>query len=196
MAVRSGANGSQVEFDAETLLDMQDRLTAMQVILSGCFDKQLIEMRNLKNDLATRQGIVNTIEKAEKVHAEAFDAANSVKADADEVMRLAKAAQGKADARLQEAIDRENYLNTDIAARQAKLQSDIDAWNETEKSKRTDLANQEALLKQAYENKKNDLAKRESDLRAAQAALAMDRAELKERQEKFQAKVNAIMETK
>ncbi len=191
MAVR--ANSGSTEFNADDLLEMQDRLAAMQVILSGCFDSSLIELRSLKNDVVIRQGTVDTVEKANKVHADAASKAEAMLAEATEKLRVAKNAQTDADSRLAEATKKETYLSNDMVARENKLQSDINGFADKEKAMRASVAAVEVSLKSEYDKKNKDLTAREIILKEGKEKLAADISEFQDKQTKFQAKVNAIM---
>ena len=170
------------QYTGDDLLQMADDVTATQVILSGVLNKELQELKDLKAEIKVKQGITDTVEKANRIKSEAENYAVKVKTEADDLMAKSLEAQRIAQARLDQAISKENYITTDLVARENQLKQDIQS-----------LADRETAFKIHSDQMNKNILERENQRKEERTKLEADRQAFLAEQKAFQAKIDAIM---
>jgi hypothetical protein len=170
------------QYSADDLLQMSDNVTAMQVILSGVINKELTDLKALKSEIKEKQGITDTVEKANRIKTEAENYASKVKGDADSLMAKSLDAQKIAKERLDQAISKENYITTDLVAREKQLQQDLQG-----------LKSRETALQVKADQMNQSMLARENLLREEQTKLSAEREVFQNERSTYQAKVQALM---
>lgn len=170
------------DFSPETLIAIKEDVLAMQAILSGSFDLRIDELKKLRDEISKKQGIIDTVDKADKVKKEADSYSEKIKKSADEVMRKAVEAQQKADVKFSEAEKKENKALNELASLEAELNKKIKENTEFGKN-----------LEAEFKIKNDDLISRELFLKDSQDKFSLTLSSFDEEKKKFQEKVNAIM---
>jgi len=143
--------------ELQSLADIHDAVARAQAVLKGDFRKEIDAMKEIRRELAERQGTIDTVEKANAAKAEADAYAARIRQDADSVMSGATDAANRAASQLATAHAREEA----VAVREANVQARAE-----------DLDAKAAQAKSAADQRSAALAKREADLAAKEADLA------------------------
>lgn len=177
-----GVRAMSQPFNVDDLLGMEDRLVAMKVILSGVFDKELAELKKLKQEISVKQGTLDTVEKANKYKLDMEQSVESIKKESEKIRENAAKKQSEADNRLTKAEAKEKYITQDLVSREEELKKNLEAFE-----------NKKKALDIEFENKNSDLKEREGFLNQGKIYLATETAAFEEREKAFQSKVDAIM---
>lgn len=164
---------------AESIVALHAEAAAIPVLLTGTLDAKIAEVKALLADLAVRQGIVDTLEKA---RAEADSTLTDAKASSEQMFAAAEAKLFDAtsqQAAAQQALDAANARQTEIDAKERALLSATAKFEENKQSFLTGIAQGRAELEAATK----DLAAREATLSEGQEKLKADRAEINRRLE-------------
>lgn len=188
----------------DDLVNIKQYILNTHVLLTGAFDKELKNLQDIKDDIKIRQGIVDTITKADKIKLDADTYSQKIKADADAYAvekgidiqtnyDKANALMVSANLRLNEAVTKENFINNDLAKRQLKLQTDINMFEQNKEITTLEWQKNNDDFISSTKQKNDSLVTREKNLAAGQLQLSADRSAFIEEQKKFQAKIDAIM---
>lgn len=188
-----GVRAMSPQYEADDLLAFKDSVVAMQVVLSGCFDKQLSVLRALRDELTERQGALDTVEKTNQWRAEIEHAVASLHQEATEFLQNAKEKHAEAVAKLEGANTREAQTYAAMAQREVEFNKTMTLRETAMQQYSAALSERETKFKKEHELKTAEWIKRSAILKAGQDSLAIDTANFLDAQAKFQSKVDAIM---
>jgi len=174
VAQRAGTNVS-----LEDVLDLQDRMMALELALRGKFNEELATLREERTRLETLQGIAATVEEAARLKGEADRYAQEIKAKADEVIHTAEEVTRQCTAeRAKIDQDRQQLIAEQDALQERKRAAAIEFSGDRK----------QLILDRA------DIDRLAVELRTAQAALERREAELSKRERAFEQRLAAARE--
>lgn len=158
--------------------DMPEFMAKMHLVLKGDFEKEIEALKALKDEIAEKHGIVDTMEKAGKLRQEADEYAASTRAEAKTVKEAALAenarageANAKARAWLAEIVDKEQKFSATAQAKRHELDA-----REAELARREDV---NAKYAASLQRRETELAGRIEQHQAAVRALEQKAARLR-----------------
>jgi hypothetical protein len=167
----------QVSMTADKILAIHDDTVAMPVILSGVLDAKIAETRAAIADLASRQGIAQTMDQANKALADA----TALKAKAEQHLADAQVTAQKVIDAAHQKMDEANIRNDQTIAA-AKVAATQSADVETRRKQHED----------DFERMRAGISSRQSALDAQAGTLDQREAKLKTDREAFNARIEAL----
>lgn len=156
--------------EVQSLSQIHEAVARAQAVLKGDFRKELEQMKALREELAERQGAIDTVEKAATVKREADEYALKVRAEAEAYKGAQAEALSKAAAKLATVEAREAataQAEEALERRSLELDAKRDAILKGERERAAVLEKRSTLLAA----QEADLAKRKSAIEAKERTL-------------------------
>lgn len=154
---------------AQQLADDRDRSIELQLVMQGKFDKEIAALKALKAELDVKIQIANTLDAAQAVKAQADDYAVSKRAEADKAAARADEALAAAEHERDEAtVERAQVVGAaakEVGEIVEKARREADGLIEV-------AVHENAALAKSLEQRKADLEKVEDSIGAAREELA------------------------
>mgnify|MGYP001592820095 CR=1 FL=1 len=174
----------RVPSSLDGLLGVKDELLDRELVLRGKFTDEIARLEKARSDAEEKLGMIETVEAAAKVKADADFAAQTTRKEASEMIEHAERLRAAVDSKKRTVDDNEKS----VAAREAKLDGigrNLDAAADA-------LVKREEALTQAGETSARLLAAREAALDKRAAELKAKTALLVEREKRFNARLEGL----